>query len=140
MRPSYTFICLLAFAVATFAQAAAQVERLRSPEISTDGHVTFRLAAPEATAIAVRNTTGGYADWPGGNLVPMTKDSKGSWSATIGPLKPEYYTYVFVVDGVTALDPQNVLTMRDGFRYSNSLRIAGALTANYDVNNVRTAK
>ena len=54
----------------------------------------------------VRNTSGGFADWPGGNEVAMTKGEDGVWSATIGPLKPEYYVYVYVVDGVQTLDPQ----------------------------------
>ena len=109
---------------------------VRSPEIARDGRVTFRLAAPNAASVAVRNTTGGFADWPGGNDVAMTKDDSGVWSATIGPLKPEYYIYVFVVDGVQAFDPQNPLHMRDGTRYGNSLRIPGGLTADYAVNDV----
>ena len=130
----------LAFA---FAQAPASAPpqgggrgpALRSPEVTADGKVTFRLAAPNASSVSVRNTTGGWADWPA-NEVPLSKDDKGVWSVTIGPLKPEYYTYVFVVDGVQALDPQNVLHMRDGARYSNSLRIPGPLTAGYDINDV----
>jgi enterochelin esterase-like enzyme len=131
-------LSLVLAAAATFAQAPPQQGPLppRSPEITADAHVTFRLAAPQAATVAVRNTTGGYADWPGGNLVAMTKEDKGVWSVTIDPLRPEYYTYDFVVDGVATLDPQNVVHVRDGFRYGNSLRIAGAFTANYDVNDV----
>jgi enterochelin esterase family protein len=109
---------------------------LRSPEITPDSKVTFRLSAPLAASVAVRNTTGGFADWPGGNLVALTKDAQGVWSVTIGPLKSEYYSYVFVVDGVATLDPQNPLHMRDGTHYSNALRISGGLTKNYDVNDV----
>ena len=109
---------------------------LQSPEVSQDGVVTFRFAAPNATSVTVRNTTGGFADWPGGNDVAMTKGDNGVWSATIGPLKPEYYVYVFVVDGVQAFDPRNPFHVRDGTRYGNSLRIPGDLTANYDVNDV----
>ena len=44
----------------------------------------------------------------------MIKGDNGIWSATIGPLKPEYYVYVFVVDGVQTLDPQNIFHVRDG--------------------------
>jgi enterochelin esterase-like enzyme len=66
----------------------------------------------------------------------MAKEDSGVWLATIGPLKPEYYVYVFVVDGVQAFDPQNPLHVRDGSRYGNSLRIPGDLTANYAVNDV----
>jgi enterochelin esterase-like enzyme len=108
----------------------------RSPEILQDGRVTFRLSAPNAASVVVRNTTGGYADWPGGNDVAMSKNDQGVWSTIVGPLKSEYYIYVFVVDGVQAFDPQNVFHMRVGTRYGNSLRIPGARTADYGVNDV----
>ncbi len=110
--------------------------QLRSPEIAPDGTVTFRLAAPNATSVLVRNTSGGFTDWPGGNEVAMTKGDNGVWSATIGPLKAEYYVYVFVVDGVQAFDPQNIFHVRDGQRYGNALRLAGEFTSGYAVNDV----
>jgi enterochelin esterase-like enzyme len=37
----------------------------------------------------------------------MTKDEKGVWSITIGPLKPELYTYALIVDGLRIVDPSN---------------------------------
>jgi enterochelin esterase-like enzyme len=114
----------------------AQQHPPRSPEIRPDGTVTFWLAAPDARSVTVRNTSGGYADWPGGNDVVMTRDGQGVWSATIGPIEPEYYSYVFVVDGVQTLDPGNVLVVRDGARYGNSLRVPGSTSADYDVNDV----
>ncbi|NLT72610.1 MAG: esterase [Chloroflexi bacterium] len=107
-----------------------------SPEIHADGCVTFRLWAPDAPAVSVRNTTGGYADWPGGNEVPLPRDGDGLWQATIGPLPPEYYTYVFEIGGVPSLDPGNTLYMRDGARYSSTLRVPGSHTVLYDVNPV----
>ena len=107
-----------------------------SPEVTADGLVTFRLRAPDASAVLVRNTTGGYGDWPEGNDVAMVRESEGVWSVTIGPLAPEYYTYVYVLDGVHALDPGNTLIMRDGIRYSSSLRVPGELAALYDINDV----
>ena len=66
----------------------------------------------------------------------MTKGENGVWSATIGPLKPEYYTYFFVVDGVRTMDPQNPVHTRNGTNYSNVLRIPGDLTNDYAVNDV----
>ena len=117
-------------------RGAGQQATVRSPEIMPDGTVTFRLAAPIASSVVVRNTTGGYADWPDGNEAAMKKDEQGVWSVTIGPLKPEFYTYAFVVDGVQALDPRNVTISRDGTRYSSALRLAGEKTANYQVNDV----
>ena len=108
----------------------------RSPEIMQDGKVTFRLLAPDATSVAVRNSTGGFADWPGGNDVAMFKGDDGVWSATVGPLKPEFYTYSFVVNGVRTLDPRNPLQTRNGTNYFNLLRIPGDLTDDYAVNDV----
>ncbi|MFO7698903.1 MAG: hypothetical protein R6X16_17355 [Anaerolineae bacterium] len=61
-----------------------------SPAVTDDGLVTFRLRAPDAVSVVVRNTSGGYADWPGGNEVAMARDESGLWSATIGSLSPEY--------------------------------------------------
>lgn len=151
MKPSGKFLAALSAAILCASTAFAQppaapagqanagrggAAAVRSPEIAQDGTVTFRLSAPAATSVLVRNTTGGFSDWPGGNDVTMTKGENGVWSVTIGPLKPEFYIYVFVVNGVQAFDPQNPFHMRDGTRYGNSLRVPGELSANYEVNNV----
>ena len=37
----------------------------------------------------------------------MTKDDKGVWSITVGPLTPDFYSYTFNVDGVRTVDPKN---------------------------------
>ncbi|MGI6368842.1 MAG: alpha/beta hydrolase-fold protein [Anaerolineae bacterium] len=106
---------------------------LSSPQVHADGRVTFRLWAPQARCVSVCNTTGGYADWPCGNEVPLQRSEAGEWSVTLGPLAPEYYTYVYLVEGVATLDPGNTLTMRDGIRRGSSLRIPGALSSLYDI-------
>lgn len=104
-----------------------------SPEVLPDGRVTFRLLAPEATSVSV---TG---DWPGGihsTTTPMVKDDKGVWSATVGPLKPEFWIYTFSVNGVTTLDPRNINTRRNGLRMENTLLVPGPESADYMVNAV----
>lgn len=71
---------------------------VKSPEVSPDGHVTFRLRAPSATEVFV-NFSGRIA---------MTKDDQGVWSATTAKaFEPDYYGYTFIVDGVTMPDPSN---------------------------------
>ena len=71
---------------------------VKSPEISPDGHITFRLRAPNATEVFV-NFSG---------RLPMTKDDQGVWSATTAKaFDPDYYGYTFLVDGVTVPDPSN---------------------------------
>jgi len=37
----------------------------------------------------------------------MTKDSKGTWQVTMGPVKPDIYEYNFLVDGLQIVDPSN---------------------------------
>ena len=70
-----------------------------SPEIATDGRVTFRLRAINANEVAV--------SLPGGRRLPMQKDAQGVWSATSDPLQPDVYTYSLSVDGATINDPSN---------------------------------
>jgi len=110
--------------------AGQQMLKVKSPEINTDGSVTFRLSAPEATSVTLNG------DFPIGNGVTMTKDAQGVWSATVKSLKNDFYGYTFNVNGISTLDPQNVFTMRDGSRYLSSLRIPGPVTDNYLVNDV----
>lgn len=123
-------------AAAQQAQTRGGAAQVRSPEITPQGSVTFRLSAPNATSVLVRNTSGGFLDWPGGNEVTMAKGEGGVWSATVGPLKPEYYVYAFVVDGVVTMDPQNLFHVRDGQRYGAALRIDGDFSKNFGLNDV----
>lgn len=101
-----------------------------STEILADNRVTFRLYAPEATDVRL---TG---NWPDGAKVAMTKDDKGVWSATVGPLKPELWNYRFVVNGVSVVDPANGNTTRDGVRTENILLVPGAESALYGTHDV----
>lgn len=76
---------------------ASSVARLISPEVRPDRTIVFRLRAPEAARVML---------FLAGSK-PMVKDDAGVWSATVGPLEPEVYTYNFVVDGVRIIDPAN---------------------------------
>jgi enterochelin esterase-like enzyme len=130
---SATIGLLLVAGMAT-AQAPSQAPPpIASPEVLQDGRVTFRLLAPEAASVSV---TG---DWPGGivsTTTPMVKDDKGVWSATVGPLKPEFWIYTFSVNGVTTLDPRNINTRRNTNKIENTLLIPGPESADYAVNAV----
>jgi enterochelin esterase family protein len=76
-----------------------------SPEVNADRTVTFRLRAPQATDVRV--TGGVLARITRERSLPMTKDDKGVWSITIGPLDPNIYLYYFLIDGVNTIDPNN---------------------------------
>jgi enterochelin esterase family protein len=124
---------LMAPCAAAFAQTtpytASGAQRLSSPEIAPNNHVTFRLHAPGAKQVTVQG------DWPG-SPAPMSKDEHGVWSATIGPLRPDIYTYWFNVDGVRALDPSNAETQRGGNRFASLLMVSGESSRWWDVANV----
>jgi len=86
------------------AAPAAQAPRpapVRSPEIHADRRVTFRLLAPKASEVTLNGS------WDNGSNLPMTKDTAGVWSTTIGPLSPQLLGYSFLVDGSKVLDPGN---------------------------------
>lgn len=92
---------LLAFSCA--AQAEPNFKEAISPEVSADGHITFRIYAPNAAKVSVRG------DCFSGDL---TKNADGLWTLTVGPEKPGVYSYQFSVDGVPTLDPRNPNTKR----------------------------
>jgi enterochelin esterase-like enzyme len=70
---------------------------VKSPDVSADGTITFRLKAPDAKEVFVSFN----------GRTPMTKDEQGVWSATSKVMEPNIYPYNFVVDGVSISDPSN---------------------------------
>ncbi len=108
----------------------------QSPIVQADGRVTFNLRAPNAASVKL---TGDYplvANFHGGRKdTLLTKDDKGNWSVTVGPLRPDIYFYGFDIDGVNFLDPQNSHISR-GSRQLSWLIVPGASSANYQVNDV----
>ncbi len=87
-------------ALATATALSGQTSPAGFPDVHPDRTVTFRLAAPQATAVTL--TT----DWLTAPL-KMEKAADGVWSVTVGPLEPTTYIYSFTVDGVVMADPVN---------------------------------
>ena len=129
---------LLLSATLALAQPAPQAPRMPaqrpqgppSPIVQPDGKVTFNLLAPHATAVTLSG------DYPIGNNVSMTKDEKGVWSVTVGPLREDFFAYRYTVDGIDLLDPRNIHVTRDGARYLNWAVVPGANSDNYEINDV----
>jgi enterochelin esterase-like enzyme len=71
-----------------------------SPIVHSDLTVTFNLNAPTVSEVLLmfEGDTAKYR---------MSRDEKGRWSVTVGPLKPKIYTYALVADGLRILDPMN---------------------------------
>ena len=101
-------LCFASFATAQQQQPPAAAPQRRpapapSPDVQPDGHVTFRLRAPNANLVTLQG------EWATG-AIAMTKDQGGVWTVTVGPLPREVYAYSYTVDGVGVADPQNPVT------------------------------
>ncbi len=113
--------CLL-FVVApgAMAQGPQRGPTIVSPEVLPDHRVTFRIQAPKASEITLRG------DWMEGTASEkLSKDDKGLWSATVGPLVPDFYSYTFTVDGVKTLDPRNPMIKQGITGLDNMFFVAG---------------
>lgn len=114
-----------------------------SPEIHENNTVTFRLKAPKAVKVQVTGdflptqkmkTPFGEFEGPGyADLV----EKEGVWEwTTPHPLKPELYSYSFLVDGLKINDPSNVYLIRDVQSVTNVFIIGGERADLYKVNDV----
>lgn len=94
-------LAALLLACPLFSQAPVR-GNVVSPEVHSDGRVTFRIRAPKASEVTF------FGDWmPVNTKEKMTRDGEGVWSVTLGPLPPSIYLYTFTLDGVTIADPVN---------------------------------
>lgn len=99
------FICfMLSLSFVLLGQKSTENKRQHtmviSPEVHTDNKITFRYFAPNAKNVEVD------PQFMEGNA-PMSRDEKGLWSVTLGPIEPDIYPYAFIVDGVTVMDNNN---------------------------------
>ena len=76
-----------------------------SPEVHSDGTVTFRLLAPNARSVQLHCEIGTNSLSNKG--IEMEKGTNGVWTVTTAPLTPDIYGYCFNVDGLQTIDPNN---------------------------------
>jgi enterochelin esterase-like enzyme len=95
-------VCLAYFAITFLFLSAATLtaQEVKSPEVHTDGSVTFRLVAPTLQKVEVH-----LDDASGMKRIAMTKDDSGLWSVTTAPLTPDIYSYTLGVEGGQIIDP-----------------------------------
>lgn len=117
MHPIVRFLPLLLAAPAGLLAQATEPRvsgpQLVSPEIHPDRRVTFRLRAPKASEVRlvsgpIAREVGWQAEPPNAQKLPLQRGADGVWTLTLGPLTPDRYVYVFELDGVRLLDPQNM--------------------------------
>lgn len=145
MKKLHTLSVLLILAANTliaqesiFGEAASFL----SPDLSSDGRVTLRLRAPEARNVYLT-----------GNLLRQFKDTLSDgrivgkermimsknhdvWTITLDSVKPDFYTYKFIVDGVETIDPNNSFVARDVNNVSSVVIVPGNKSAYYLTRNV----
>jgi len=131
MKRISVLLAAAAIALSSFCLGAQEMNSLMfrrsvtSPELS-EGNITFRFNAPKARKVEVSPSWLGYT-----GTLSMTQEGDGVWSVTVPQPDPELYTYTFLVDGVSMLDPANVFVQRDGARYMNAVLIPGGYADNY---------
>ncbi len=133
--PRWCFCALLILGVVVAAQdKPAQTPPpqppapLISPDVHTDGSVTFRFRAPNAVDVKLARE--------GAEPVPMHKDEQGIWTATTEPLPPDYYGYSFVADGVRLIDPANPLLKPNLVATQNAVYVPGPPSLPWELNDV----
>ena len=100
--------------------------------IHPDGRITFNHEAPNAKKV---ERSGQFMD----KNMPMVRNSRGIWSATVKPAKADIYPYNFVVDGVSA-QAQNNMAIFPNENFKASILEIPDKDALYTVNDVPHGK
>ena len=100
--------------------------------IHPDGRITFNHEAPNAKKVEL---SGQFMD----KNMPMVRNSRGIWSATVKPAKADIYPYNFVVDGVSA-QAQNNMAIFPNENFKASILEIPDKDALYSVNDVPHGK
>ena len=141
MKRLTALIVALLIGVTMFAQQALWGSApVVSPEIHGNNTVTFRFKAPKAVRVQL---TGDFlpvqknAKFEAPGIVDLKEGQEGVWEYTTPePLKPELYSYSFIVDGLRVNDPSNVYLIRDVSTLTNVFIIGGDRADFYKVNPV----
>lgn len=109
---------VLALMACALSAPAQQPKPLVTHEVNADRSITFRYDAPQAKSVAV--STDAML-----KPLPLVKGDDGVWSASTPPLAPEIYSYTFVVDGVSMLDPRNAQVVPNLVALSDNVTVHG---------------
>ena len=134
MKRISSFAVALLMCIFTFAQQALWGGTpVVSPEIHDNNTVTFRLKAPKAVKVQVtgdflptQKIKTPYGEFDRSGVVELKEGKDGIWEYTTSePLKPELYSYSFIVDDLKMMDPGNVYMIRDVATVTNVFMIDG---------------
>lgn len=145
MKKQTILALFLILSVAAFAQQALfGAQDIISPQVNADNTVTFRLQAPNAAKVQIsgdflptQKADGSFGKYDRTGTADLKKEKDGVWEYTTPEaLKPELYSYSFIVDGLKTTDPNNVYLIRDVASVTNVFLIGGGRADLYKVNNV----
>jgi enterochelin esterase family protein len=103
-------------------------QQIVSPEVQSDGRVTFRLKAAGAKEVLLSYDVVTNA--------VMQKDDQGVWSFTTDPLEPDIYVYSFNVDGLHVIDPANALLKQSLLNNESQVHVPGPQSLPWEINDV----
>ena len=120
-------VTVLSFSADVLAQAKKpmfpQRPTVNSPEVLSDGKIVFRILAPEAVNVGLQSSDLFGMEQKG---VSFTKNKDGVWEATVDPVAPGAYRYVFTVDGASVVDPHNTSISESNSNVWSMVYIPGA--------------
>lgn len=138
---------LMSCMAANAQQALWGRNQIVSPELNSDGTVTFRYRNPKAIRVQV---TGDFlptrkVEWeaegrkmsfdaPG--VADLQETPGGIWEYTSEALPSELYSYTFIVDGQTLIDPNNMWVNRDVATLSSMFIVPGGIGDDFSVGEV----
>ena len=101
---------------------------LVSPDVHSDGSVTFSFLDPNAKEVLLE------LEGAGNEPVHMQKDEFGVWSITTRSLPPDYYGYDFRADDVGLSDPSNPLLLPNLIHSENMVHVPGPASLPWEAN------
>lgn len=116
------FHLVLLFCVNGWSQQRQQPPRVKSPEVSEDHKVTFRIYAPGAESVRISSGDLGVSR----ENSSFKKGTNDVWELTVGPVNPGAYRYTFSVDNIPVVDPRNPLTSEANETTFSYLYVSGA--------------
>ncbi len=75
------------------------------PRVCPDYRVMFKLEAPNARTVQMIPNPGASGSGLGNGPFDMTRGPDGIWNLTLGPVRPGFHDYHFLVDGLAVNDP-----------------------------------
>lgn len=124
LRKTLTGIAAVSCLLVSSAQAqfGPRGPEVKSPEVTDDGKITFRIFAERADAVKLSSS-----DLPGlFTGADMKKSENGIWEVTVGPFEPGSFRYDFNVDGVQVVDPVNPAVSEANMRAWSLVHVPGS--------------